>query len=105
MDSPSESHSKKRRVMVGAIGKCVHNLGVEGFADWMQDLGLGYIAVKLGPAVPISEVINKIREARPEVVGVSMRLGDLHLDELISEFVEAAAQHGLGPRESGIRYS
>ena len=32
---------KKRRVMVGAIGKCVHNLGVEGFADWMQDLGAG----------------------------------------------------------------
>jgi uncharacterized protein (TIGR01319 family) len=95
----------KRRVMVGAIGKCVHNLGVENFADWMANQGIGYVVVKLGPAVPIQEVINKIREARPEVVGVSMRLGDLHLDELIGEFVEAATKHGLGPRESGIRYS
>ncbi len=95
---------KKRRVMVGAIGKCVHNLGVENFADWMQDLGLGYVSVKLGPAVPISEVINKIREARPEVVGVSMRLGDLHVDKLISEFVTTATQYGLHPKDSGIRF-
>lgn len=111
MKTPSESSEElpqkanaKRRVMVGAIGKCVHNLGVENFADWMEDQGIGYVTVKLGPAVPIQEVINKIREARPEVVGVSMRLGDLHLDELITEFVEAATQHKLGPRDSGIRY-
>ncbi|MBI5030162.1 MAG: glutamate mutase L [Chloroflexi bacterium] len=105
MDSSANTKQKKRRVMVGAIGKCVHNLGVEGFADWMQDQGLGYIAVKLGPAVPIPEVINKIREARPEVVGVSMRLGDLHVDKLITEFVQTATQYGLHPKDSGIRYS
>ena len=97
--------ARKRRVMVGAIGKCVHNLGVENFADWMENQGLGYVTVKLGPAVPISEVVNKIREARPDVVGVSMRLGDLHLDGLIAEFVETATKYGLGPRQSGIRYS
>src|SRR5512142_2149230 len=105
MNPPSDPRSPKRRVMVGAIGKCVHNLGVEGFADWLQDLGMGYISVKLGPAVPIPEVINKIREARPEVVGVSMRLGDLHVDKLITEFVEKATEYGLHPKDSGIRYS
>lgn len=102
-DFPDEG--PKRRVMVGAIGACVHNLGVEGFADWMADKGLGYVAVKLGPAVPIPEVINKIREARPEVVGISMRLGDLHVDKLIGEFIELATRHGLHPRHSGIRYA
>jgi uncharacterized protein (TIGR01319 family) len=107
-DSSKENTQKpviKRRVMVGAIGKCVHNLGVENFADWMEDQGLGYITVKLGPAVPIQEVVNKIREARPEVVGISMRLGDLHVDKLITEFVETATHYGLGPHESGIRYT
>jgi uncharacterized protein (TIGR01319 family) len=94
-----------RRVMVGAIGKCVHNLGVEGFADWMEELNLGYESVKLGPAVPIREVVNKIREARPEVVGVSMRLGDLHVDKLITEFVETATEFDLHPRKSRIRYT
>ena len=98
-------NTTNRRVMVGAIGKCVHNLGVENFAQWMQDLQMGYVAVKLGPAVPINEAINKIREARPEVVGVSMRLGDLHVDKLITEFIEAATLYGLHPRDSGIRYS
>ncbi len=105
MSAPSSISQKKRRVMVGAIGKCVHNLGVEGFADWMQDQGMGYVSVKLGPAVPIPEVINKIREARPEVVGISMRLGDLHVDKLITEFVETATRYGLHPKDSGIRYS
>jgi uncharacterized protein (TIGR01319 family) len=100
-----DPHAKKRRVMVGAIGKCVHNLGVETFADWMEDQGSGYVSVKLGPAVPIQEVINKIREARPEVVGISMRLGDLHVDKLITEFIEAATRYGLHPKDSGIRYS
>ncbi len=104
-EAKPQNPTSKRRVMVGAIGKCVHNLGVENFADWMENQGIGYVTVKLGPAVPIQEVINKIREARPEVVGVSMRLGDLHLDELITEFVETATEYGLGPRESGIRYS
>lgn len=104
MSSSPDSPPVKRRVMVGAIGKCVHNLGVEGFADWLQDLGLGYVSVKLGPAVPIPEAINKIREARPEVVGVSMRLGDLHVDKLVSEFIQTAARFGLHPRESRIRY-
>ena len=102
-DFPDEG--PKRRVMVGAIGACVHNLGVEGFADWMEDKGLGYVSVKLGPAVPIPEVINKIREARPEVVGISMRLGDLHIDKLIGEFIELATRYDLHPGQSGIRYA
>lgn len=100
-----QAPQSKRRVMVGAIGKCVHNLGVENFSDWMQDRNEGFVAVKLGPAVPIDEVINKVREARPEIVGVSMRLGDLHVDKLISEFVEKATLYGLHPRESGIRFA
>ena len=55
--------------------------------------------------MPIEEVINKVREARPEIVGVSMRLGDLHVDKLISEFVEKATLYGLHPADSGIRYA
>ena len=63
-EDKSPGPGQKRRVMVGAIGKCVHNLGVEGFADWMEDQPFGYVSVKLGPAVPIREVVNKVREAR-----------------------------------------
>jgi uncharacterized protein (TIGR01319 family) len=95
----------KRRVMVGAIGACVHNLGVESFADWMEDQGTGYVSVKLGPAVPISDVVNKIREARPEVVGISMRLGDLHVDKLITEFIDLAIKYELYPQKTGIRFA
>ena len=105
MASDLQSGMKKRRVLAGSIGDCVHSLGVESFAEWMEDRGEGFMAVKLGPAVPIEDVINKIRESRPEIVAISMRLGDLHVDKLIGEFIEKAARYRLLPRESGIRYA
>jgi len=105
MSTEIEPLTKKRRVMAGSIGDCVHSLGVETFAEWMEDRGEGHMAVKLGPAVPIQDVINKVREARPEVVAISMRLGDLHVDKLITEFIIKAAEYHLLPRESGIRYA
>ncbi len=105
METESNTVSKKRRVLAGSIGDCVHSLGVESFAEWMEDRGEGFMAVKLGPAVPIDDVVNKIRESRPEIVAISMRLGDLHVDKLISEFIQKIAQHRLLPRESGIRYA
>ncbi len=95
----------KKRVLAGSIGDCVHSLGVETFAEWMEDRGDGYVAVKLGPAVPIADIINKIRESRPAVVAVSTRLGDLHVDKLVGEFVELAYKYGIDPKTSGIRYS
>jgi len=63
------------------------------------------MAVKLGPAVAIDDVINKVRESRPEVVAISMRLGDLHVDKLIGEFITEAARYDLLPEQSGIRYA
>ena len=105
MGTEAETHHTKRRVLAGSIGDCVHSLGVETFAEWMEDRGDGFMAVKLGPAVPIEDVINKVRESRPEMVAISMRLGDLHVDKLIAEFIQKAAQYRLLPRESGIRYA
>jgi uncharacterized protein (TIGR01319 family) len=105
MDTEAHTTDKKRRVLAGSIGDCVHSLGVESFAEWMEDRDEGFMAVKLGPAVPIDDVVNKIRESRPEIVAISMRLGDLHVDKLISEFIQKIAQHRLLPRESGIRYA
>ena len=57
-DFPSEE--AKRRVMVGAIGACVHNLGVEGFADWMADQGLYSVSADGSNLKPVSE--DKIPE-------------------------------------------
>jgi len=105
MSTETETLDKKRRVMAGSIGDCVHSLGVETFAEWMEDRGAGHMAVKLGPAVPVDEVISKVRESRPEVVAISMRLGDLHVDKLVGDFIRKAAKHRLLPRESGIRYA
>jgi uncharacterized protein (TIGR01319 family) len=105
MDTEIHTEGKKRRVLAGSIGDCVHSLGVESFAEWMENRGEGFMAVKLGPAVPIDDVVNKIRESRPEIVAISMRLGDLHVDKLISEFIEKIARYRLLPRESSIRYT
>jgi len=94
----------KRRVLNCSIEPCVHTLGVEKFAEWMETLGIGYPAIKLGPAVSIDELIDKIRESKPEVVSFCYRLGDLHVDEIIVELVEKVYKYGLEPKKSGIRY-
>ena len=94
----------KRRVLNCSIDPCVHTLGVEKFAEWMETIGIGYLAVKLGPAVSIDELIDKIRESKPEVVSFCYRLGDLHVDEIIKELVEKVCKFELQNAKSGIRY-
>jgi len=94
----------KRRVLNCSIDPCVHTLGVEKFAEWMETMGIGYLAVKLGPAVSIDELIDKIRESKPEVVSFCYRLGDLHVDEIIVELVEKVYKYELETAKSGIRY-
>ncbi|MGE5484909.1 MAG: glutamate mutase L [Ignavibacteriales bacterium] len=96
--------ARKRRVLAASIGECVHSLGVETFAEWMEDQDLGYACVKLGPAVPVDDFINKIRESQPEVVALSYRLGDLHVDKMLKEFMDKAHQYGVDPKSSPIRY-
>ncbi len=101
----SDQIRKKRRVLAGSMDPCVHTLGTEKFAEWLEDLGVNYIAIKLGPAVTIDELLNKIQESNPEVVAISYRLGDLHVDEIITELIEKALERGLDQKSTGIRYA
>ncbi|MCK4682377.1 hypothetical protein KAT59_05090, partial [Candidatus Bipolaricaulota bacterium] len=101
----SKQINKKRRVLAGSMDPCVHTLGTEKFAEWLEDLGVSYVAVKLGPAVTIDELLNKIQESHPEIVAISYRLGDLHVDEIVAELIEKAAKRGLESKISGIRYA
>lgn len=101
----SKQINKKRRVLAGSMEPCVHTLGTEKFAEWLENLGVSYVAVKLGPAVTIDELLNKVQESHPEIVAISYRLGDLHVDEIISELIEKALKHGLDAKETGIRYA
>ena len=96
--------TSKRRVLNCSIDPCVHTLGVEKFAEWMETMGTGYLAIKLGPAVSIDELVDKIRESKPEVVSFCYRLGDLHVDEIIEELVKKVYQFELDHEKSGIRY-
>lgn len=103
-DGEMDKPTKKRRILNCSIDPCVHTLGVERFAEWLESRGIGYVAIKLGPAVSIDELIDKIRESKAEVVSFSYRLGDLHVDEIIEELIEKVYKFGLEPEKSGIRY-
>ena len=100
-----KEEQNRRRVLAGSMDPCVHTLGTEKFAEWMEELGVAYVAIKLGPAVTLDELLNKVQESHPEVVAISYRLGDLHVDEIISELITRAYERGLEPEKTGIRYA
>ncbi len=63
---------KKKRILLAAIGSCVHTAGVLNFVTLAEKAGYG--TRFLGPAVALDDLVAAIREYRPDIVGVSYRL-------------------------------
>jgi methanogenic corrinoid protein MtbC1 len=77
------------RTVAGALGECVHVVGLLGFLRPAE--AAGWRTVFLGPAVPVEEFLKTVRREGVELVGVSYLLpcplralleADTHLDLL-----------------------
>ncbi len=75
---------KKKLILTACIGQCVHVAGTYNFIQIAKQLG--YKNHFLGPATPISDVINKIKELNPNIVGLSYRLTPKTVVPLLEEF-------------------
>jgi len=86
-----------KTVVAAALGECVHVAGVMNFLRLAEKAG--WRTVFLGPAVPISRVLETARQENADLVGVSYRLTPENGIRLLGEFAEAADDlHAQGVR-------
>ena len=74
----------KKRILTACIGQCVHVAGPSNFINIATQLG--YECKFLGPATPISKLINEIQIYKPDIVGLSYRLTPLTVIPLLKNF-------------------
>ncbi|MFN2119779.1 MAG: cobalamin-dependent protein [Anaerolineales bacterium] len=88
-----------KTVVAAALGECVHVAGISNFLR-LAELA-GWRAVFLGPAVPMSRVLEAARSEKADLVGVSYRLTPATGERLLGQFAEEADEL----RASGTRFA
>lgn len=81
------------KVLAGAIGDCIHIIGVRNFLQLAAQEG--FATVFLGARVSIDEFVSAIKERDPKVVGISYRLSAETCRQLLTEMVERLSKEGL----------
>ncbi len=81
------------RILGAAIGSCVHVAGVLRFLTLAEEEG--HETIFLGTAVSIDELIAKVKEHNPDVIGVSYRLTATSAVKLLEGLKNAVIESGL----------
>lgn len=89
---------RRKKVLAGAIGDCVHVAGIHRFLEIASQEG--YEVSFLGPAVSIDAFMDAVRSQNPDIVGVSYRLSPEAAERLLTEFRRAVERSGF----SSVRY-
>ena len=84
MNNTYLERKKNKRILTACIGQCVHVAGTYNFIQISKQLG--YNNIFLGPATPISIVIDQIKKYEPLIVGLSYRLTAKTVRPLLNEF-------------------
>jgi len=79
-------NQKARKILTACLGQCVHVAGVHNFR--MIATELGFECLFLGPATPVSVIINKLKTFGPNILGLSYRLTPSTLRPILQEFKE-----------------
>jgi len=88
---------RKKTVVAGALGECVHVAGVTNFLRLAESAG--WRTIFLGPSVSIDEMLKVAKREKADMVGVSYRLTPETGERLLGEFAEAASDlHDMGVR-------
>lgn len=86
---------KKRRIMAGSLGNCVHVAGANHFLNLAEDEG--YETLFLGPAVSVSQVMQSLDAFKPDMVALGYRLTPENCLPLIEELRSSAARLAKQP--------
>jgi methylmalonyl-CoA mutase cobalamin-binding subunit len=92
-------NEKRKTVVAGALGECVHVAGVTNFLRLAESAG--WRTVFLGPAVSVDEMIAAAQREDADMIGVSYRLTPDTGEQLLGQFAEAAS----ALHENGVRFA
>ena len=81
------------KILGAAIGNCVHVAGVLRFLTFAEEEG--HETIFLGTAVSIDELIAKVKEHNPDVIGVSYRLTATSAIKLLEDLKNAVTESGF----------
>jgi methylmalonyl-CoA mutase cobalamin-binding subunit len=85
--------NKKKVIVAGALGNCVHVAGVVSFLRIAEEMG--YETHFLGAAVPIEQWVEAVDRYQPDILGVSYRLTPAVATELIAGLRDALGQERI----------
>jgi len=73
----------KKKLLGASVGNCVHVAGVVHFLNLAEQEG--YETLFLGPAVSVKQLVEHIREYKPDMIGISYRLTPANVRPLLDE--------------------
>ena len=76
----------KKKIIGASIGNCVHVAGAVHFLALAEDAG--YESIFMGPAVPVAQIAEKVREEKPDMVALGYRLTPANVIPLVEELKE-----------------
>ena len=80
----SNKEKNRRKILTACIGQCVHVAGLYNFLKIADQLN--FQCEFLGPATPISRIVNEIKRKNPEILGLSYRLTPKTVMPLLKDF-------------------
>lgn len=99
MNEKNNKVMKRKTIVAGALGECVHVAGVTNFLRLAE--AAGWRTVFLGPAVSVEEMVSAAQREDADMVGISYRLTPETGERLLGEFAEAASEL----HERGVRFA
>ncbi len=85
--------TRRKLVLGGAIGQCVHLAGLDHFLRLCEEEG--WEALSLGAAVPPDVLLERVAALRPALAAVSFRLTAQDADPLFRALAEGARSLGI----------
>jgi len=83
-DDISINRQKSNKILTACVGQCIHVAGAYNFINIATQLG--FECVFLGPATPVSVIIDKLKENKPSILGLSYRLTPSTLRPILQKF-------------------
>lgn len=75
--------NKKKLIIGGSIGNCVHVAGVAHLLSLAEKEG--YETIFLGPAISVDTLFSEIKKYKPDMIAISYRLTPENVDALLHE--------------------